>query len=75
VEYAQAEMAHKLNLTKPQPSGWLALDSSNETASIEKALNGDSVFIMPDGWRDAVQEAEMGDFSGVKVDEQRQKAR
>jgi hypothetical protein len=47
------------------------LASSNEIASIEKALDGDAVLIMPDQWREAIQEAEMGDSAGVKVRKQR----
>jgi hypothetical protein len=41
--------------------------SSNETSSVEKALDGDAVLIMPDQWRETVREAEMGDSAGVKV--------
>jgi hypothetical protein len=48
------------------------LASSNEIASIEKALDGNAVLIMSDQWREVIQEAEMGDSAGVKVRKQRQ---
>jgi hypothetical protein len=62
---------HKHNL-KDRPSDWLALPSSNEIVSVTQALDGDAVFIMADRWREAVEEAEMGDTAGVKVSKQRQ---
>jgi hypothetical protein len=43
------------------------LASSNETAFIEKALDGDAVLIMADKWREAIQEAGMGDITDVKL--------
>jgi hypothetical protein len=64
-------LVHKLNLKESPPSNWFALASSNEIASIEKALDGDAVFIMADQWREAVQEAEMGDSAAAKVSKQR----
>jgi hypothetical protein len=39
-------LAHKLNLKEPLLSDWLALASSNEIASVEKVLDGDTVFIV-----------------------------
>jgi hypothetical protein len=65
--------SHKLNLRETPPSNWLVLAFSNEIESVEKVLYGDAVFIMPDQWREAVQEAEMGDSAGMKVSQQRQK--
>jgi hypothetical protein len=53
-------------LKDPPPSDWLALLFSIWIAPIEKALNC-AVLIMPDRWRKAAQEAEMGDSAGVKV--------
>jgi hypothetical protein len=64
-------LAHKLGLKKPPLSDSLALTSSNSVAHIGKALDGDAVFIMLDRWNDAVQEAEMGDSSTMKVNEQK----
>jgi hypothetical protein len=40
-------LAHKLSVKEPPPSDWLALASSNWTTSVEKALDGDAVLIMP----------------------------
>jgi hypothetical protein len=40
-------LAHKLSVKEPLPSDWLALASPNWTASVEKALEGDTVLIMP----------------------------
>jgi hypothetical protein len=48
------------------------LASSNEIAPVEKALNGDAVFIMSDRWREVVQEAKMGDNVDVKKSKQGQ---
>jgi hypothetical protein len=59
-------LAHKLNLKEPSSSGWLALPSLNEIASVEKALDSEDVFIMFDRWRDAVQEAETGETVVVR---------
>jgi hypothetical protein len=38
---------HKLSVKEPLPSDWLALASSNETASVEKTLDGDAILIVP----------------------------
>jgi hypothetical protein len=42
------------------------LASSNEIASVKKALDGDAVLITSDRWHEAVQEAEVGDNAGVR---------
>jgi hypothetical protein len=38
--------SHKLNLKEPSPSNWIVLTSFNGIAHIEKALDGDTDFIM-----------------------------
>jgi hypothetical protein len=48
----------KRSLKELSPSDWLGLASSNSIVSIGKVLDG-VVRIMPDEWREAVQEAEM----------------
>jgi hypothetical protein len=65
-------LAHKLSLKGLRPSDWLALASSNEIAFVKKALDRGFVLIMPDQWREAVQEIEKGDSASVKVRKQRQ---
>jgi hypothetical protein len=59
-------------LEKPPPSDWLALTSSNWNASVEKASDGDTVLIMPDQWRELIQETEMSDSAGVKASQRKQ---
>jgi hypothetical protein len=56
--------AHKFILKKLWSSDWLALNSSNWIASVGKALDSDSIFIMPDQWRKIAQKAEIGDSIG-----------
>jgi hypothetical protein len=49
--------AHKLSPKEPPPSDWPALASSNWIVSVGKALDGAAFLIMPDRWRETVQEA------------------
>jgi hypothetical protein len=44
-------LMYKFNLKELLPSDWLALASLNEIAPVEKALHGDTIFIMSDRWR------------------------
>jgi hypothetical protein len=46
-------------LKEPLPFNWLVSASSNWIASVGKILDGAAVFVMPEQWRETIQEAEM----------------
>jgi hypothetical protein len=52
-------LAHKLSLKESPSSDWLALASSNWIVFVGKALDGATVFIMPEQRRELAQEAKM----------------
>jgi hypothetical protein len=62
----------RAQLERTRSSDCLALAFSNWIAFVGKALDCAVVLIIPGRWRNAVQEAEIGDIAYVKVGEQKQ---